>query len=280
MIMKKWTLTILITSLFFFLNAQEIQVETSVDWQKKILRLDMTAPISDESNQPTGRYKTEQFILRETPVTTGEVLLPIVVNSWNTMEDLVKESPVLLRRLENLSQIMNKVFTTATPDRKYLTVRYELSLFPHVADLLITHDKPYSYPINPAYTANEDFTGIVIYAAESLPWHNSGEERQSLNPCLFPRLFSPDLKEIHSMELTYPDALSRWGNAGYTYSANISEMTDRIGVYPYRTMARAIYGKKKTDLILSEKAAAVITGSEHNRELLRQGKVMIILPEK
>ena len=266
--------------MFSDLTALEIDITTDVDWEKKTLQVEMTAPISEESNQPTGRYKTEQFIIRKTPVTTGEVLLPLIVNSSNTLEDLVERDPVLLRKLENLSQVMQKIFTTATPDRKKLTVRYELPLFPYVADLLIHHEKPFSYPLNPSYVPNEEFTGIVIYAAEPLPWIDSGREDEILMPCLFPRLFTPERKEIHSMELTYPEALSRWGNAGYSYSTNISQISDRVGVYPYRTMARAIYGTKKTDLILSEEAATMISGSQHNRELLRQGKVIIILPSE
>ena len=240
----------------------------------------MTAPISEESNQPTGRYKTEQRIIRETPVTTGEVLLPLIVNSSNTLEDLVEREPVLLRKMENLSEVMQKIFTTATPDRKFLTVRYELALFPHISDLLIQHETPYSYPMNPSYVPNDDFTGIVIYAAEPLPWIDSYGREVTLIPCLFPRLFTPNGKEIHSMEMAYPEALSHWGNAGYSYSSNIANISDRIGVYPYRTMARAVYGTKKTDLVLSEEATAILTGSEHNRELLRQGKVVIILPQE
>ena len=263
------------------LSAQEdIQIHTEVDWENNTLQLDMTAAIESETNQPTGRYKTEQYILRQTPVITGEALLPIKVDSWNTIGDLVLDNPVLLRQIESLSKTMKKIFTTATPDRKYLTVRYELPLFPHIGNLLIKHNKPHSYPLNPVYTANEDFTGIIIYAGEPLPWQGSNEQKTELNPCLFPRLFDSSLNEIHSEKLTAPEVISKWGSSGYSYSMNIGDVSDRVGVYPMRTMARGIYGLNKTDLILSEDAVNRITSSPHNRNLLRQGRVVIILPSR
>ncbi len=262
-------------------NAQErIQIDTVVDWENNTLQLDLTAAIESDTNQPTGRYKTEQYILRQTPVITGDALLPITVDSWNTIGDLILNDPVLLRRIESLSETMKKIFTTATPDRKFLTVRYELPLFPHIGDLLIRHERPHSYPLNPIYTPNEDFTGIVIYAGEPLPWQGSNGESVILNPCLFPRLFDSSLNEIHSEKLTLPSVISKWGNTGYSYSMNIGEMSERVGVYPLRTMARGIYGKNKTDLILSDDAVRRITSSSHNRELLQQGRVVIVLPPR
>lgn len=278
--MKQTYFLILMFTVFFhgFLTAQDTKIETSVNWEKTVLQLDLTAPIEGESNQPTGRYKTEQYILRQTPVTTGEVLLPLKVDSWNTIGDLVRDEPVLLRKLEALSTIMKKIFTTATPDRKYLTVRYELPLFPYIANLLIKHEQPFTYPLNPEYTANENFTGIVIYAGEALPWQGTNEEEAYIEPCLFPRIFDSALNEIHSIELTDPEIISKWGNAGYTHSLDINEISSRVGVYPLRTMARAIYGKNRTDLILSDRDVRMISTSAHNRELLRQGRVIIILP--
>ena len=136
------------------------------------------------------------------------------VDSSHTIANLVSEDPVLLRQLENLSQKMEKVFTTATGDRKFLTVRYNLSIFPDLVDLVINHTKPYPSPIIPVYTANEDFSGIIIYAGEKLPYQSDVEQQVLLNPCLFPRLYDSSMNLIHSAEMTEPTALKKWGNAG------------------------------------------------------------------
>ncbi|MDC7232138.1 MAG: hypothetical protein PQJ58_02810 [Spirochaetales bacterium] len=262
-----------------FLSAQsDLEIQSETDWFTGTVQLDITSPIEEEPNQPTGRFKTEQYIIRQTPVITGEVLQNLRVDSSHTIADLITRSPVLLRELENLSQKMTKVFTTATGDRKFLTVRYTLPIFPELANLVISHEKPYPSPVSPLYTANEDFTGIVIYAGEALPLQGSTEEDVLLNPCLFPRLYDSSMNLIHSSEMTNPEAIKKWGNAGYTYSHDLTALNERIGVYPLRTMARKIYGKNRTDLILSDETVKMLISSEHNREMLRQGRVVIILP--
>jgi len=263
------------------LSAQNnLEVSSRIDWPAGTFELDITSAIQEESNQPTGRFKTEQYIIRETPVITGQVLQEIRVDSSNTIGTLISRDPDLLRYLENLSQKMTKVFTTATGDRKFLTVRYSLDIFPDLVDLIIRHDKPYPSFITPVYTPNEDFTGIIIYAGEELPYQGNEDEQVQLHPCLFPGIYDSSMNLIHSAELTEPEALLRWGNAGYTYSYDLTESAERIGVYPLRTMAYKVYGKNRTDLILPDDAVKKLISSEHNRELLKQGRVVIILPRE
>jgi hypothetical protein len=278
--MKPFALTIfLIFNISFLMAQSELMIESQMDWSTSQFQLDITAPIEEEPNQPTGRYKTEQYIIRETPVVTGEVLKKMRVDSTHTISTLVAQDPVLLRQLENLSQKMEKVFTTATGDRKYLTVRYNLSIFPHLADLIIKHTEPFPSPITPLYTPNEDFSGIIIYAGEELPYQGNVEQQVLLNPCLFPRLYDSSMNLIHSAEMTDPSALRQWGNAGYSYSYDLTKVADRIGMYPLRTMAYKVYGKNRTDLILPDDVVKKLISSEHNRDLLRQGRVVIILPQ-
>lgn len=264
-----------------FLSAQtELEVQSEIDWFNGTFQLDITSPIEEEPNQPTGRFKTEQYIIRQTPVITGGVLQDLRVDSTHTIADMITENPVLLRELENLSGKMNKVFTTATGDRKFLTVRYVLPIFPDLAELVISHSKPRPSPVSPVYTANEDFTGIIIYAAEALPYQGNSELHVLLNPCLFPRLYDSSMNLIHSAKMTEPEALQKWGNAGYTYSHDLGSLSERIGVYPLRTMARKVYGKNRTDLILPDETVKMLISSEHNREMLRQGRVIIMLPQE
>ena len=66
---------------------------------------------------------------------------------------------------------------------------------------------------------------------------------------------------------------------GYTYSYDLTKIGERIGMYPLRTMAYKVYGKNRTDLILPDEAVKKLISSEHNRDLLRQGRVVIILPQ-
>jgi len=257
---------------------EDLEASSKIDWSAGTFELNITSAINEESNQPTGRFKTEQYIIRQTPVITGQVLQELRVDSSDTIASLITRNPALLRQLENLSQKMTKVFTTATADRKFLTVRYSLNIFPDLVKVIINHEKPYPAPVSQIYTPNEDFTGVIIYAGEKLPYQGNLEEQAQLNPCLFPRIYDSSMNLIHSAELTLPAALLKWGNAGYTYSYDLNDSVERIGNYPLRTMAYKVYGKNKTDLILPDNAVKKLISSEHNRELLRQGRVVIILP--
>jgi len=276
----KTRLMILLTLIYapLLYSQNQLDVSSTIDWSAGKFELDITSAIEEESNQPTGRFKTEQYIIRQTPVITGQVLQDIRVDSNNTIATLISRDPVLLRHLENLSQKMTKVFTTATGDRKFLTVRYSLNLFPDLVEMVVRHEKPYPSPVIPVYTPNEDFTGLIIYAGEDLPYQGNVEEEVALNPCLFPRIYDSSLNLIHSAEMTEPEALMKWGNAGYTYSYDLAASGERIGAYPLRTMAYKVYGKNRTDIILPDDAVRKLISSEHNRNLLRQGRVVIILP--
>ncbi len=257
-----------------------ITVSSRTHWTTGILELDITAPIEEEINQPTGRYKTEQHIMQAFPLITGKVLQEITVDSSRDIGNLVQKDPSLLRRLENLSPKMTKVFTTATADRKFLTVRHTLQFFPYLAQLITDKNNFRQTPVDMGYCPNEDFTGLVIYAGEALPLQGRESEKKLLVPCLFPKLYSPDLQLIHCAEMTEPEKLRAWGNAAYSRDFDLGAWGERIGPYPLRLMARKIYGIKGTDLILSRDGIKKLLSSEHNRRLLKEGRVLIILPPK
>ena len=78
-----------------------------------------------------------------------------------------------------------------------------------------------------------------------------------------------------------PEALKRWGGvAAYEYSADEATLKaneERVGVLPLRTMARGVFGRNATDILLSADAARQLLSREQNRALLREGRILIIL---
>jgi hypothetical protein len=52
---------------------------------------------------------------------------------------------------------------------------------------------------------------------------------------------------------------------------------DRVGDDPLLVMATAIFGTDRTDLVISRDDATAILGLSANRDLLREGKVTIVL---
>jgi hypothetical protein len=73
--------------------------------------------------------------------------------------------------------------------------------------------------------------------------------------------------------------------AGYAYSGeegSLRAFRDRVGELPLLTKARGVFGRNATDLLLSAEVARQLLSRQHNRELLREGKILIILdpPER
>ena len=73
-----------------------------------------------------------------------------------------------------------------------------------------------------------------------------------------------------------PDRLSEWGVFGYTDSTDYLDYKDRVGPTPLLTMARAVFGDYRTDLLIPVDAAEKILATPANRELIRQGRILII----
>lgn len=75
-----------------------------------------------------------------------------------------------------------------------------------------------------------------------------------------------------------PDWVERWGVVAYTESTNEYEWIDRVGNDPLRILARGVFGVLPTDLIISQADADRLLAHPDNRELLREGRILVIVP--
>ena len=125
------------------------------------------------------------------------------------------------------------------------------------------------------YSPSRAYTGILIYAGDELPVRG---ERVSgkLRPCLFPRIYDEDMRIVLERGKVDPEVLAERGPVGYA-RATTTKAEDRIGEDPLRIMAVAVFGTNRTDVILSREDADRIFALPENRELVRQGKVLVVL---
>jgi hypothetical protein len=62
--------------------------------------------------------------------------------------------------------------------------------------------------------------------------------------------------------------------------SSISEDLARtVGENPLRIFASEVFGKRPTDIVISDEDALQIISNPHNRELLKQGKVAFVISE-
>jgi hypothetical protein len=75
--------------------------------------------------------------------------------------------------------------------------------------------------------------------------------------------------------MVLPEALAKGGVLGYASAIGV-EAGSRVGADPLRVMALQLFGDGRTDYVISRDDALRILSSPGNRELLRQGRVVVV----
>jgi len=261
----------------FSLSAQDVAVkaEKLINWEDGIITIDITASSETAWTALSSRYDMDKLISKRAPVLTAEIIADIPVGSLDTIGSAILKNTSLYGDLLGLPDKVGKTFSTAAEDRKSLTVRYDIPLFPHVASLFMEREDADPVRKDLRYYPTEEFTGILIYAAEKLPLSGTNREIH-LTPSILPRLFDEDQNIILDITKMEPSYLRQWGTAGFSYDRNRTFYGDRVGAFPLRTMASGVFGMNGTDLILPERAVRQILSNDHNRQLLAEGRVLII----
>jgi hypothetical protein len=85
------------------------------------------------------------------------------------------------------------------------------------------------------------------------------------------------LTPILTVEHVNPDVLSERGLVSYTTSTNPNDWEEIAGTDPLRVVAREVFGRYPTDIILSRKDANRLLSVDSNRTLLADGKVVVVV---
>ncbi|AHC15565.1 hypothetical protein [Salinispira pacifica] len=257
------------------LNAQ-MGVDSSMDWENGILRVTVSRTVDDRGyNLPAALYSAELEIERRLPDILFRELLNVQVDSWNSLEDTLRNEPELISFIENLSATAEHVSVRPDPSVPVLHSSYALELYPRLSGELVRHGN--SFPMNEVlqWQPGSDYSGIVIYAGRELPVH--GEQRSAaLEPALFPVIYDENMRVVADKNRLDPEYASRWGVAAYTRGFDESEHRERIGDNPYRIIATSLFGITPSDPLIPPADADVLLYSENNRRLLREGRILII----
>ena len=145
----------------------------------------------------------------------------------------------------------------------------------------VQHERPYPIRRLLGFVPSRTFTGLVIYARGELPWHGK-QAGERAKPALLPRLLDENTEPVLTPEMCDPKFLLLWGPAAYSFSDDETPYRERIGELPLRTMARGVFGRNATDLLLPNEAVRQLLTRESNRRLLREARILIILdrPER
>jgi len=286
--MKNYTIRyICLSLLLFFLQwslpalDQKVKTIVEVDWQRGVLIVECSSGLDPQiSNLSRARFLAEEQIQLQLPAIFLDSLFPVSLDSFYNVGEYVKENPKAALWLSKAAQVTGKTFTHLSTDLREVVVRYDFPFFGESGVILplLTHTSSFPMERYLGYVPTRDFPGLVIYAGGSYPSYGK-EGQEKVKPALFFRIFDEQLNLVLEREMCDPRSLKKWGMAAYSYSLDETPFLPRIGPNPLRTMARGVFGKNGTDIIIPNKTARQLLAEESNHRLLREGRILIILDQ-
>lgn len=258
----------------------DMYTEVEVNWQEGCVVIHAFNTIkTDSTSFPKARYNAELEIEENIPTLFIEAIMQLNVDSYNKIEELIKTDQDFYNRLFNISDKGKKSTSNVTADLKYIKVSYVYSFYGDngLINTLVNHQIPNPIRRVLGYTASSRFSGLLIYARGDDYKEYAKDSYSAVNPALFPRIFDENMQPVLNKEMCDPQYLKQWGMTVYTASLDEKEFTERIGAFPLRINARGIYGKNRTDLIISTQEANKLLYTEENHQILKQGRVVIII---
>lgn len=250
--------------------------ESFVNWENNTffsrIELDMNkAGISLLS----GRSVATNRILQQLPLLVKNPLLTITIDSSTKLGDTVLWN---LLSIGNIIDIIDNGYSTPsvyTRMNEAITMNHGIALN-DIASLLILHTNPYKPNIPIDQVSSRPYSGIIIDARGALPVHGEFVEART-EPCLFPKIWDDTMKLLYERNMVESEIVSLSGLVTYSSSKDEKIYQERIGTDPLRITAREIFGIYRTDPVISRNDALKILSVPENVDLLRQGKVVLLL---
>ena len=278
--MKKAILFICILSLFNInIFSQQATSQSTVDWTKPAFFSTAELNISERNIiLPSGRGAANTILETKIPLLIKDPLLSLPVDSSKKLGDTVLQDTLSLEEITKIIQDGKKTAPVYSNENDSIIINHTIKLN-DISSKLVKHSFPYKPESPIEKTASRVYTGIIIDARGILPVQ--GEFVTSTgNPCLFPKVWNEDMELIYEKNIENSKTAKEKGIVSYHWSSDENLYRDRIGNDPLRITAKKIFGINRTDPVISNKDALKILSLDENRELLKQGRVIILLDKE
>jgi hypothetical protein len=254
-------------------------VGSRVDWKARTLFVDVELDLAAAGlRMPEGRLEAQRMIEHDFPGLAKDAVFALQADSHRTVEAAVADGTLEAEGLVALSGLARPESSSLSKDMRKFKASYGIGLEAVMALFLSgARPTPIRAPLESRPT--RDYSGIVIYAKGRLPVHGEGVDGKAA-PCLFPRVYDGEMRLLLDRSAVAPEVLAAGGSTGGVlgYAAAMGvEAGERVGGDPMRVMAVELFGDARCDYVISRDDALAILSSPGNRELLRQGKVVVIL---
>lgn len=263
----------------FAADNSTVSSKSKINWITKEFSSDLTMDVEKAKiAMPSGKKTASAKIKSKMPQLIQPPLLSLFADSNTDLSDMVVADRITLDTVHNFIMSGYKTPDVFSPDAKELSTKNTLNVNDLNKELIrhkyaATPDKPIEIVASRAYS------GIVIDARGALPVH--GEYVKSeVYPCFFPQIWDEDMNVVFERNNVKPEIISNSGLVDFHYSDDYSLYENRIGADPLYIKAEQVYGRNRTDPVIKHKDALKILTVPENVELLKQGKVVILLDKK
>jgi hypothetical protein len=254
-------------------------VSAKTDWRQRELRVEVRLNLAAAGlKMPGARLEAERMTDRDVPGLAKAAVLSLQADSYRTIGAAAADGTIDAERIAALAGAARAESAAFTADMREFVSSYVLGL-DAVSALFLTGARPSPIRAPLEELATRDYTGIVIYARGELPVRGEGLAGKAA-PCLFPRIYDEGMRLLLDRTLVEPEVLAAAGPEGGVlgYAAALGpEAGARVGGDPMRVMAVALFGDDRTDYVISREDALRILSSPADRELLRRGRVVVVL---
>jgi len=276
LIHKRFLLTLTLASLVVpFTWAQNSSPKDAVlsstsliDWTKDLFTSTVNLDVARAGiKMPSGKNSAVNQITTELPTLIKDPLLSLYVDSETLLGDLVLSEVLTLEKITGIIDQGKRTPGVFANGGSQLQTIHTINV-KELSSLLIQHRYPYANPKPIEEIASRSYTGIIIDARGTYPVH--GEfTKDEIYPCFFPKIWDSEMNLIYERNMGDPDLEKKQGLLYYHWSDDENYYRDRIGIDPLHISARKVYGRLRTDPVISREDALKILTVPENLELLQ-----------
>ena len=253
-----------------------ISAKSCVDWTTKIFTSQIELDVTDtDMKLPSGRNSAESLIRIKTPGLVKNPLLSLYVDNSSYLADRVLDESISMEEVTKIIENGRQTPALYSSDGNGVNTVKKIDINT-ISRELIKHKFPY-IPDEPIeIVSSRPYTGIIIDARGSIPVHGEYVKSETY-PCFFPTIWDEDMNIIYEKNIADREISKQEGLVKYDWQDDFSAYEDRIGLDPLYIRAYKVFGRNRTDPIIRKNDALKILTVKKNRDLLMQGKVVMLL---
>ena len=259
---------------------ETIRFLSSTRWKQGAVVVDIEADLATHMDSlPVARRVVEVQVAQEISSIFVQAMRGVVLDSFNTLEDAFAQEPFMVGPLADVGGNGKREISYLDKGLRVLHLRYSIPFYGpgNIVDILTRHTALNVLPTYVGSVPSAAFTGLIIYGQGQYRAWGQTDLEVRIQPCFFPKIYDEEMNLVLEKGMCDPELIARQGMVAYTDSLDESPFLDRIGLLPLRTMARGVFGKNNTDLIIPRQVGLRMLTREENRRLLREGRILVIL---